>query len=534
LAEIEVAQKLLLSSYQRSAERILLALDEQLVIANSREPRAPPSANGDVVGLCGQGGRHGYFRLAEVDLRAAVIDIGGATCLEAVAEVCQGLRKRTGFDDGTGCVNDQMPAVVPLLPPEEIWYENREMPLDVWRLLSFDIDLVSSALSAHVPLDDIAFGSLTQAGLAFRAMMSRIQAANIEVSVSGQNLSAAFSTSLNSAGLSMSVPLARVFFEAGILLTPLRQSDISQWYAALRYMEWIANTSPRLCVRDEYRRESVDSRYRGLFAEEMAVGIMATVLGDVFGAKPIVNTVEVLAGLPGSIKKNVPIADFIAKARHPATGKEWTIISESKGSLGRFVSKGRIKRAKEQVASTKARFTTTGAKLPLAFCSAVFFAKQGKGATCTVIDPPNDAEEDDILVEPIVAWRAAYAKAFRFVGLDAAANQVVAGDAITSLHGMNEPTDFPRDVRGQGERRRRRAVRARERFNVDLLLDVGPCAIAIDPRVLGMLRQSGVRDGMVREFEHIADARSHDRWRSHSFLNYLGLGCLFYDEIDDV
>jgi len=335
--------------------------------------------------------------------------------------------------------------------------------------------------------------------------------------------------------LRIAIPLARVFFEAGILLTPLRQSDISQWYAALRYMEWIANTSPRLCVRDEYRRESVDSRYRGLFAEEVAIGIMATVLGDIFGAKPIVNTVELLAATsPGAIPRNVPIADFVAKARHQATGQEWTIIAESKGSLGKLVSKARIKRAKEQVSSTKARFAGTGAKLPLAFCSSVFFAKQAKGASCSVIDPPNEAERDDVLIEPVNAWRAAYAKAFRFVGLDAASNQVLTGEPVTSLQSMYEAGNIPRDDREQSGRRRRRTMIARERFNVDLLLDVGPCAIGIDPRILGMLREAGIRGEMTGEFEHIADTRRHDRWRAHSFANYLGLGCVFYEDLDEI
>jgi len=288
-------------------------------------------------------------------------------------------------------------------------------------------------------------------------------------------------------------------------------------------------------VRDEYRRESVDSRYRGLFAEEIAIGIMATVLGDVFGAKPIVNTVEVLTALNrGAVSTNVPIADFLAKARHQTTGQEWSIIAESKGSLGKIVSNERIKRAKQQVASTKARFAGTDTKLPLAFCSSVFFAKQGKGASCTVIDPPNDASEDDTLVKPADAWRAAYTKAFRFVGLDAASNQVAAGNAVTSLQRIYDESTLFRDDRGQSGRRRRRALVARERFNVDLLLDVGPCAIAIDPRVLAMLREAGVREEMTGEYEHLADFRRKDRWHGHSFLNYLGLGCVFYEDLDEV
>ena len=334
--EAELASKLLMESYHVSARRVIEALDGPLRISNSRAPTEPPPSNADeVVGLCGQGGRHTYFRLPGATLRAAAQDVASAGAVDAIATACQRLRRLAVFDDRSGCVNDRLPAIVPLLPPEEIWYGDRELPLDVWRLLSFDIDLVSSALSAHVPLDDVAFGSLTQAGLAFRAIMSRIQAVRVDIQVSGQDLSAAFPTALTPSPLLLAVPLARVFFEAGALLTPLRQSDVSQWYAALRYIDWIANTPPRLCVRDEYRRDSVDSRYRGLFAEEVAIGIMATVLGDVFRAKPIVNTVELLASIdPSLIRKDQPIADFIAKARHPSSGQEWTIIAESKGSLG--------------------------------------------------------------------------------------------------------------------------------------------------------------------------------------------------------
>jgi hypothetical protein len=452
-----------------------------------------------------------------------------------VAAACQRLRSFTVFDDSTGCVNDRVPAIVPLLPPEEVWCDGRELPLDVWRILSFDIDLVSSALSAHVPLDDIAFGSLTQAGLAFRAMMSRIQAVVVELAVSGQNLPAAFPTGLTSSPTRLSIPLARVFFEAGTLLTPLRQSDITQWYAALRYVEWIANTPPRLCVRDEYRRESVDSRYRGLFAEEIAIGIMATILGDLFHAKPIVNTVELLAATaPTSIRRNELIADFVAKARHPSSGQEWTIIAESKGSLGKGVSNGRVTRAKQQVSATKARFPRSRTELPLAFCSSVFFATQKKDASCIVIDPPADIGEDDLLVDPTNAWRFAYAKAFRFVGLDSVSNQVISGEPVTLLHRMSDVSNLPVDEREQGGRRRRRVAMARERFSADLLLDVGPCAVGIDPSVFNLLRETGIRQGVTEDLDRLAERRDHERgrWHGRSFMNYLGLGCIFYDDLE--
>ena len=69
--------------------------------------------------------------------------------MEEIASACQELRQKTYFDTGTDCVNDDLPSMVPLLPPEEIWLDQRELPLDVWRLVSFDFDLVSSFQFNH-------------------------------------------------------------------------------------------------------------------------------------------------------------------------------------------------------------------------------------------------------------------------------------------------------------------------------------------------------------------------------------------------
>ena len=37
----------------------------------------------------------------------------------------------------------------------------------------------------------------------------------------------------------MDVSLARVFCEAGALLTPLASEDFTKWYGAVRYLHWI-------------------------------------------------------------------------------------------------------------------------------------------------------------------------------------------------------------------------------------------------------------------------------------------------------
>jgi hypothetical protein len=228
------------------------------------------------------------------------------------------------------------------------------------------------------------------------------------------------------------------------------------------------------------------------------------------------------------------MADFVAKAKNNSTGEDWTIIAESKGSLGKLVSKGRIKHAKKQVSATKARFAGTAAKLPLALCSTVFFAKQGKGASCNVIDPPNETGSEEVILDTLDAWRAAYAKAFRFVGLDAASNQVLRGEPITSLHRIDDADTAVHDDREQSVRRRRRARNALDRLNADLLLDVGDSAIAIDPKVLVMLREAGVSEGMAPHFEEIAETRRGQPSRGHSFLNYLGLGCVPYEDLDEM
>ncbi len=142
------------------------------------------------------------------------------------------------------------------------------------------------------------------------------------------------------------VSLARLFFEAGSLLTPLASQEFIKWYAAIRYLHWIDEQAPGLRVKDVFDRDSVNCRYRGLFAEEAAIGLMAVVLSDVFGARPINNTVEVLPA--AWIQPGQAIADFIAQAMNPTNSEQTTIIAESKGSLRKAVTKARRDRAKEQ------------------------------------------------------------------------------------------------------------------------------------------------------------------------------------------
>jgi hypothetical protein len=66
-----LATRLLFMSYQLSAKRVLDALDGVFSVANSRQRMQPTMSLGEVVGICGQGGRHPFFRLDMTALRAA-------------------------------------------------------------------------------------------------------------------------------------------------------------------------------------------------------------------------------------------------------------------------------------------------------------------------------------------------------------------------------------------------------------------------------------------------------------------------------
>jgi hypothetical protein len=532
----DLAGFLLFKSYQLSAGRILDALGGRVQIRNSREPQKPPANANQVVGLCGQGGRHAFFHIAMPVLEATAQSIlsihpGQPNAVEELSTLCQNLRHQTVFDDRTGCHNDALPSVVPLLPPEEIWYGGNEMPLDVWRLISFEVDLLSSSVSAHVPMEDVAFGSLSQTGLVFRAMMARLQKRHVEFEVTSEVDPATFSSNSPPYVTRTRVALSRLFLDAGCLLTPVRQNEIAQWYAALRYADWLSATGRQLAVRDEYQRDSVDSRYRGIFAEEIAIGLMAVVLGDGFRAKPIVNTMEYFDTHGWSITKNQPIADFIAEARHPKTGKKCTVVAESKGSLGHAVGNSRILRAKKQVSHTKVSFPGAQQKLPFAFCSSVYFLNQRKQASCSVLDPPGESKGDDLVVDPLGAWCIAFSKAFRFVGLDSASRQVLRGEPVSALYTMLDERNV-RDDDERSRRRLRRAKEARERFDADLLLDVGDCALALDRNISSVLHRSGLNAEVLEKLEEASEARLDRERDGNSFFNYLGIGCVFYEDID--
>lgn len=444
----DTAKELLIGSYIFSAERIRSALRNTLIINTCRKHRDKPDDGDNIVGLCGQGGRHHYFRIPISALEWALdniqrlkIDINRASLQKSVDElafICQELRKRTDFDISTGCVNDSVPSIVPLIPPEEIWYKGRELPFDVWRLISFEFDLISAAISSQTEIRDVGFGSATQGALTFAYIINQAGTRRIHFDLKGISMPPNLSSQLD-ASRRMETSVARLFFEAGCLLTPLSDQAFSRWYPALRYLHWLDDGNAAFCVKDNFGNRSVDSRYKGLFAEEMAIGMMATVLSDRFGVIRINNTVEVLA--PGAHRAGDPIADFVAQRISPGTSVTEWIIAESKGSLGSRVSKKRRERAKDQVQYT-GRTLVNPHPIALTFCSKITFSNQSTITCCDIEDPEISLDTPHFEIDEDQAWRVAYAKAFRFVGLEMAARQVKQGEPVRSLQLADMPNNF--------------------------------------------------------------------------------------------
>lgn len=536
------AKELLASSYFLSAQRIIQAMQGLLTIQNSRRTNPPPSLAGEIVGVCGQGGGHSYFRIAPKDLANTVYRIALAyqnyqqtsssidLTMEEIASACRDLRQQTYFDTGTSCVNDELPAMVPLLPPEEVWLDDKELPLDVWRLVCFEFDLVSSSVASQLSVEDFAFSAVTQSGLAFRFLINQLGNRRVIFEIEQNNIPSQW-TSPAPKNFTIDVSLARIFVEAGGLLTPLASQDFTKWYGAVRYLHWVDDGSLEFRVKDDFKKDSIDSRYKGLFAEETAVGLMAVVLSDLFGAKPINNTVEVMP--PTAVKKG-PIADFVAQARNPATSQNTTIIAESKGSLGRLIKPARQEHAKQQVTATEVIFKGSSQTLPLTFCSNISFRTQKEKTRCLVSDPPAELSPNAIVLDPVNAWRVAYAKALRFVGMETAASQVLRGDPAEALR----PIDFDRERdRQRNERDRQRLRRtglARQRFDAELVLDVGQYAVGLDPRVLAILKE-GLNPESTHTLPGILDSRRERRDLFHgaSFETSLGLNYISYSDLDE-
>ena len=98
--------------------------------------------------------------------------------------------------------------------------------------------------------------------------------------------------------------------------------------------------------------------------------------------------------------------------------------------------------------------------------------------------------------------------------------------------------DSAKRDRKQSERdhkRIRRAGIARERFGMDLLLDVGEWAVSLDPHVAEILRHGIHEDSpsVLADILHSRRKRARERGRGASFETSLGLGCVFYSDLDE-
>lgn len=543
MPSFEQSAELLVSSYQYSAQRIMAALNGALPITNSRPGARPPGPSpGVVFGLCGQGGRHPYFQLPRRALEQACNRLlargsfppwDAIQAAEELLIACRDLRRVASFDPNTGCVNDTCPSVVPLLPPEEIWCDGRELPNDVWRLISFENDLVSSGLATNLFSDDWPFSSTAPEALCLRYALGRLGSRRVSFSLTSEAIPATYASQLP-ASRTLTLSAARLFFEIGALLTPLGGQTFARAYPLVRYLHWLETATSDLKVSDAFKADSIDCRYRGLFAEEVGIGMMAAILSDQLLAAPIVNTAEAIATL-GATHSGV-IADFLAEAPHPTTGQRVTIVCESKGSLGRLVAKGRRKHAKDQVAHTSAQIGAAPIDLRLTFCSTIYYAAQRKSTHCRVADPPEEpeAERGRHTLSRVNCWRFAYSQILQFVGLSIAARQVLRGAPATGIQPWTESDRQSEEPRSH--LRYRRQQRTRELYSAFLVLDVGEWGIAIRTDVLAVL-QKGVDERTLEALSRsLARAREQDRAppaeSGSTFFGSLGIGCVRYADLD--
>lgn len=515
---------LIASSYRLSAERVMLSLQAGLSITNSRAPQSSPTGGDRVIGLCGQGGRHPYFELSRHHVERAAQQIrGGPPDLDFIQGVCEQLRALTSFNANTGCVNDRKPTLVPLMPPEEIWCNGVEVALDLWRLLSFDIDHVSSAAQLGFDPTDIALGSLSYNAVAFSNMMEACGNTTITFDV----LETGFANPLSVSGSSpLTVSLRQLFLEAGSLLTPADPCDMAQWYAAVRYLSWIDSTGGDLRVRDSFAAESIDTRYRGLFSEEVAIGMMATLLRERYGVRMITNTAEY--HYINGISHNGIVADFVADGVDPVNGTPMTVIAESKGSIRQQVSPKRKDHAKSQIKATPYSLTGTLKVANLAFASSLRYAHQKVRSYCEVIDPEPDKNLEPF--DPVSGYRLAYAKALRFAGMEAAARQTYNGWPALALPDPQLLRDEPVRDDPRAQRSRRRRSYCREVLGVELVRDMGNSAFVVDSRVISVLR-AGLNSETVGKIRHEAKRRRREAIdRSTSFVNSIGIGVVSFDD----
>lgn len=519
------ASQLVVSSFRQSAERIATAMGGLPAFSMSSSPGMP-----EIVGLCGQGGRHPYFRIPLSGLATAIYAIYGlpADCddIDAIIAISKRLRAATVFDDHTGCVNDQAPAIVPWLPPEEITFNGQTVPTDVWRLLFAEQDLMLGSLALADDFADVTVMGLSHAALAFADLMRRIQNRHVTFEVTEQNMPSVFNRKV--AHKSYRVPIRRLFLEAGMLLTPLPGSGTAPWSVAARYADWIDGAQSELRILNSLKADSIDSRFRGLFAEELAIGMMAIVLHDLLHCHLVSNTVEVLGKRPDGA-----LADFIAKGSF--NGSPFSLIAESKGSLSSVVPPARRAKAKLQVGNTNLP-GPKGTEYRMTFCSTIRHTSQRSKSVCEVSDPPPDLDLPEQTREPndVDRWRAAYARAFRFIGLDAAASQALRGVPVTALPDSAESSSALSEGRDYTYSSRVRRLLADQLYAYPVL-GFGDGYVVLDQAILQRLQRgitpnsvpdieaTVIEQGFARRARMLQD-QANGTESSDSFVGSLGIG----------
>lgn len=528
-------EELVVSSFRFNAKRIRTALAGGIEIHNSREGSSASGSPSRVVGLCGQGGRHPYFELPRRTLEEAVERLYCCSSLDEVAETCSWLRSQTLFNSGTGCCNDGVPALVPLLPPEEIWCGDGELPLDVWRMVAFEYDLVASAISSGLDVSSMRYGPMSFDALAFGHMMASTGRRQVEFNLDEEPPVPGNVAPSASPAKKLATSLRELFFEMGAVLTPAQASQYAKWYAAIRYIDWIAGSAD-LRIRDFVRGDTLDTRYKALFSEELAIGLMAIVMKSRYGCTAIVDTRSLLSpsgsgGFSAAQINGGMIADFVGTIPLGAPRSD-VIVAESKGSVGAAVSKKRRAYAKKQVQATK----VSGARnsFGLTFCSSIRYESNTARSCCRVADPDPEGELIEVPYRDDVAYRVAYAKAFSFIGLRAAANQILAGRPATALPAMEDERHW------EGQSREDRRVRhadmyLRQACNAVYLSHLENAGIALDLGVLQSLRQGINMEtvGHLGEYLHYhIGPRAEDRvpreMPGGSFINTLGIGIVDY------
>src|ERR1051326_579240 len=104
MMDIDTAQGLLVSSYRICARRVRYGIQGHISVATTLGKEPPPNSHGAIVGLCGQGGRHAYFRIPLPVIEATLDRIDNvpprpaARGMEEVVSACRDLRQQSYFD----------------------------------------------------------------------------------------------------------------------------------------------------------------------------------------------------------------------------------------------------------------------------------------------------------------------------------------------------------------------------------------------------------------------------------------------------